>query len=150
MECTALDVMKDGDRVAGILGYWRDTGRFVLFKAKAVIFATGGAGKAWRVTSNSWEYSGDGFGMAYEAGAELMDMEFTQFHPTGMVWPPSVRGTLVTEGVRGDGGILKNSEGRRFMFDYIPERFAAETATARRWETAGLRGTRRLAALPSC
>ncbi len=128
MECTALDVMKDGDRVAGILGYWRDTGRFVLFKAKAVIFATGGAGKAWRVTSNSWEYSGDGFGMAYEAGAELMDMEFTQFHPTGMVWPPSVRGTLVTEGVRGDGGILKNSEGRRFMFDYIPERFAAETA----------------------
>ena len=137
MECTALDIMMDGGRVAGVLGYWRETGRFVLFKSKAVILATGGAGKCWRVTSNSWEYSGDGFGMAYRAGAELMDMEFTQFHPTGMVWPPSVRGTLVTEGVRGDGGILKNKDGTRFMFEYIPERFAPETADsedeASRW-----------------
>ncbi len=146
MECTALDVMLDDGRVSGVLGYWRETGRFVLFKAKAVIFATGGAGKCWRVTSNSWEYSGDGFGMAYRAGAELMDMEFTQFHPTGMVWPPSVRGTLVTEGVRGDGGILKNKDGVRFMFDYIPERFAPETADsedeAARW-LAGDREARR-------
>jgi succinate dehydrogenase / fumarate reductase flavoprotein subunit len=137
MECTALEILKDGERAAGVLGYWREHGRFVLFRARAVILATGGGGKCWRVTSNSWEYTGDGFGMAYDAGAELMDLEFTQFHPTGMVWPPSVRGTLVTEGVRGDGGILKNSEGKRFMFDYIPERFAAETARdedeARRW-----------------
>jgi succinate dehydrogenase / fumarate reductase flavoprotein subunit len=137
MECIGVDLALDGGRVAGMLAYWRDTGRFVLFKAPAVIFATGGAGKAWRVTSNSWEYTGDGFGMAYRAGAELMDMEFNQFHPTGMVWPPSVRGTLVTEGVRGEGGILKNSEGVRFMFDNIPERFAAETADsveeAARW-----------------
>ena len=137
MECTVLDLLKDGDRVVGALGYWRDTGRFVLFKAKAVVLATGGAGKAWRVTSNSWEYTGDGFAMAYLAGAELMDLEFTQFHPTGMVWPPSVRGTLVTEGVRGDGGILKNSEGKRFMFNYISPRFAPETADteeeANRW-----------------
>ena len=128
MECTALQILKDGDRVAGVLAYWRETGRFVVFKTKAVILATGGAGKAWKVTSNSWEYTGDGFHMAYEAGAELMDMEFTQFHPTGMVWPPSVRGILVTEGVRGDGGILLNSEGKRFMFGYIPDRFKAETA----------------------
>ncbi|MGA1779696.1 MAG: fumarate reductase/succinate dehydrogenase flavoprotein subunit, partial [Planctomycetota bacterium] len=137
MECIGVDLALDGGRVAGMLAYWRDTGRFVLFKAPAVIFATGGAGKAWRVTSNSWGYTGDGFGMAYRAGAELMDMEFNQFHPTGMVWPPSVRGTLVTEGVRGEGGILKNSEGVRFMFDNIPERFAAETADsveeAARW-----------------
>ncbi|MCB9895239.1 MAG: fumarate reductase/succinate dehydrogenase flavoprotein subunit [Planctomycetes bacterium] len=137
MECTVLDLLKDGDRVVGALGYWRETGRFVLFKAKAVVLASGGVGKAWRVTSNSWEYTGDGLAMAYLAGAELMDLEFTQFHPTGMVWPPSVRGTLVTEGVRGDGGILKNSEGKRFMFGYIPERFAAETADteeeANRW-----------------
>ena len=128
MECTVLDLLKDGGRVCGAVGYWRDTGRFVLFKAKAVVLATGGAGKAWRITSNSWEYTGDGYAMAYLAGAELLDMEFTQFHPTGMVWPPSVRGTLVTEGVRGDGGILKNSEGKRFMFNYIPPKFAAETA----------------------
>ena len=114
------------DRVAGLLAYWRDTGRFVIFKAKAVILATGGGGKAWRVTSNSWEYTGDGAALAYEAGAELMDMEFTQFHPTGMVWPPSVRGTLVTEGVRGDGGILLNNKGERFMFNYIPKRFAPD------------------------
>ncbi|MGE0430619.1 MAG: fumarate reductase/succinate dehydrogenase flavoprotein subunit [Planctomycetota bacterium] len=128
MECTALDLLKDGDKVAGLVGYWRETGRFVIFRAKAVIFCTGGAGKAWRVTSNSWEYTGDGYAMAYRAGAELMDIEFTQFHPTGMVWPPSVRGILVTEGVRGDGGILKNNQGERFMFKYIPDRFKAETA----------------------
>jgi succinate dehydrogenase / fumarate reductase flavoprotein subunit len=137
MECTGLDLMLDGGRVAGLLAYWRETGRFVLFKARAVILATGGGGKAWRVTSNSWEYSGDGYAMAYEAGAELMDMEFTQFHPTGMVWPPSVRGILVTEGVRGDGGVLLNSKKERFMFNYIPERFASETADteaeANRW-----------------
>src|SRR6478609_4449747 len=128
MECTALGLLKDGDRIAGVCGYWRETGRFVVFRAPAVILATGGAGKAWKVTSNSWEYTGDGYAMAYDAGAELMDIEFTQFHPTGMVWPPSVRGTLVTEGVRGDGGILKNSKGERFMFKYIPAKFAAETA----------------------
>ncbi len=137
MECAALELLKDGDEIAGVLGYWRETGRFVIFRTKAVILATGGGGKAWRVTSNSWEYTGDGAAMAYEAGAELMDLEFTQFHPTGMRWPPSVRGTLVTEGVRGDGGILKNSEGKRFMFDYVPERFAPETADteeeAQRW-----------------
>jgi succinate dehydrogenase / fumarate reductase flavoprotein subunit len=128
MECTALEVLKDGDRVAGLLAYWRETGRFVVFRCKAVIFATGGGGKAWPVTSNSWEYTGDGIAMAYEAGAELMDLEFTQFHPTGMVWPLSVRGILVTEGVRGDGGVLKNNKGERFMFNYISERFAPETA----------------------
>jgi succinate dehydrogenase / fumarate reductase, flavoprotein subunit len=136
-ECTALGLLKDGDRIAGAVCYWRETGRIVVFKTSAVILATGGAGKAWRVTSNSWEYSGDGAAMAYHAGAELMDIEFTQFHPTGMVWPPSVRGTLVTEGVRGDGGVLKNSEGDRFMFKYIPAKFAAETADtieeAERW-----------------
>jgi succinate dehydrogenase / fumarate reductase flavoprotein subunit len=146
MECTALDLLKDGDRVAGVVGYWRETGRFVIFRAKSVVFATGGAGKAWQVTSNSWEYTGDGYAMAYEAGAELMDLEFTQFHPTGMVWPPSVRGILVTEGVRGDGGILKNSEGKRFMFGYIPEKFAKETADteeeANRW-LAGDKNARR-------
>ncbi|MBX3473716.1 MAG: fumarate reductase/succinate dehydrogenase flavoprotein subunit [Planctomycetes bacterium] len=146
MECTALDLMKDGDRVCGALGYWRDTGRFVLFKSKAVILATGGIGKAWRITSNSWEYTGDGLAMAYLAGAELLDLEFTQFHPTGMVWPPSVRGVLVTEGVRGDGGILKNSEGKRFMFGYISPRFAPETADteeeANRW-LAGDKSARR-------
>ena len=111
-----------------MLAYWRETGRFVVFKRKAVILATGGGGKAWRVTSNSWEYTGDGIAMAYDAGAELMDVEFTQFHPTGMVWPLSVRGILVTEGVRGDGGILLNNKGERFMFNYISERFAPETA----------------------
>ena len=128
MECTALSLLKDGERIAGVCAYWRDTGRFVVFRAPAVILATGGAGKAWKVTSNSWEYTGDGSAMAYDAGAELMDIEFTQFHPTGMVWPPSVRGTLVTEGVRGEGGILKNSEGKRFMFNYVPPKFAPETA----------------------
>lgn len=137
MECTALDLLLDDGRVCGLVAYWRETGRFVIFEAKAVIFATGGGGRAWRVTSNSWEYSGDGQAMAYLAGAELMDMEFTQFHPTGMVWPPSVRGTLVTEGVRGEGGILMNNRSERFMFKYIPEKFAPETAAteeeANRW-----------------
>ena len=137
MECTGLDLVLDGDKVSGLVAYWRDTGRFVLFKTKAIILATGGGGKAWKVTSNSWEYTGDGLGMAYRAGAELIDMEFTQFHPTGMVWPPSVRGILVTEGVRGDGGILLNSEGERFMFNYIPKKFSSETADteaeASRW-----------------
>ena len=128
MECTGLDFLKDGDKISGMVGMWRETGRFVVVRAKAAIVATGGGGKGWKITSNSWEYSGDGYGMAYEAGAELMDMEFTQFHPTGMVWPPSVRGTLVTESVRGEGGVLLNSEGKRFMFDNIPDRFAAETA----------------------
>ncbi len=128
MECKAVKLIKDGDAVAGVLCLWKDSGRFMLLKAKAIILATGGAGKMWRVTSNSWEYTGDGAAMAYDAGAELMDIEFVQFHPTGMVWPPSVRGTLVTEGVRGEGGHLRNSEGKRFMFNYVPERFASETA----------------------
>src|SRR6266700_836104 len=137
MECTVTRLLTDGGRVAGAFAYWRETGRLIVFKAKSIVIATGGIGKAWRVTSNSWAYTGDGYAMAYEAGAELMDMEFTQFHPTGMVWPPSVRGILVTEGVRGDGGVLLNSKGDRFMFKYIPERFAPETAAteeeANRW-----------------
>ena len=146
MECSGLDLLKDGDRISGMVAMWRETGQFIIFKAGAVIFATGGGGKAWKITSNSWEYTGDGHAMAYEAGAELIDMEFTQFHPTGMVWPPSVRGTLVTEGVRGEGGILVNSEGHRFMFENIPERFASETADteeeASRW-LAGDKDARR-------
>ncbi|MBN4080745.1 fumarate reductase/succinate dehydrogenase flavoprotein subunit [Caldithrix abyssi] len=146
MECTALDLLKDGERISGMVAMWRESGEFIIFRSKALILATGGGGKAWKITSNSWEYTGDGYGMAYEAGAELMDMEFTQFHPTGMVWPPSVRGTLVTEGVRGEGGILVNSEKRRFMYDNIPERFAAETADteeeAARW-LAGDKDARR-------
>ena len=137
MECTGLDLLIDDGRTAGLFAYFRETGRFAVFRAKAVILATGGGGKAWRVTSNSWEYTGDGFAMAYEAGAELMDLEFTQFHPTGMVWPPSVRGILVTEGVRGDGVVLLNKTGERFMFNYVPEKFAPETAAteeeANRW-----------------
>ncbi len=140
MECTGLDFLKDGDKISGMVGMWRETGRFVVFRAKAAIVATGGGGKGWKITSNSWEYSGDGYGMAYEAGAELMDMEFTQFHPTGMVWPPSVRGTLVTESVRGEGGVLLNSEGKRFMFDNIPDRFAAETADTEEEATQWLAG----------
>src|SRR5437879_4713003 len=128
MECTITRLLKDGDRVVGAVGYWRESGRVVVFKAKAVILATGGIGKAWKITSNSWEYTGDGHSLALWAGADLIDMEFVQFHPTGMVWPPGVRGLLVTEGVRGDGGTLKNSQGKRFMFDYIPEFFRADTA----------------------
>src|SRR5262247_2432430 len=128
MECKVERLLKDGDRVVGAFGYWRNTGQFVLFKAKAVVLATGGIGKAWRVTSNSWEYTGDGHAMALWAGADLIDMEFVQFHPTGMVWPPSVCGILVTEGVRGDGGVLKNNQGRRFMFDDIPDNYRPQTA----------------------
>jgi succinate dehydrogenase / fumarate reductase, flavoprotein subunit len=128
MEHTITTLLKDGDRIAGAFGYDREKGRFVVFEAPAVVLATGGIGKSWKVTSNSWEYTGDGHALALRAGATLVNMEFVQFHPTGMVWPPSVRGILVTEGVRGDGGVLRNSEGRRFMFDYIPEFFKAETA----------------------
>ncbi len=132
MELTVTDIFKDtsggGDRVAGAFGYWRETGRFVVFDAPAVVLATGGIGKSYQVTSNSWEYTGDGHALAMKTGASLINMEFVQFHPTGMVWPPSVKGILVTESVRGDGGALKNSEGDRFMFDYIPEYFKAETA----------------------
>jgi succinate dehydrogenase / fumarate reductase, flavoprotein subunit len=128
MECKVERLLKDGERVAGAFGYWRHTGKFVLFKAKAIVLATGGIGKMYQITSNSWEYTGDGHAMALGAGADLIDMEFVQFHPTGMVWPPSVRGILVTEGVRGDGGTLRNNRGERFMFRYIPEFFKAETA----------------------
>jgi succinate dehydrogenase / fumarate reductase flavoprotein subunit len=128
MEVTVVSLLKDGDRVVGCLAYEREHGRFRVFKAKAVILATGGVGRAYKITSNSWEGTGDGHSLAYHAGAELIDMEFMQFHPTGMVWPPSVRGILVTEGVRGEGGILKNSEGRRFMFDDIPDNYKDQTA----------------------
>ncbi len=126
----ALLTSQDGDgvRITGAFGYEREKGRFKIFKAKAVVLATGGVGKAYKITSNSWEYTGDGHALAYDAGAELIDMEFVQFHPTGMVWPPSVRGILVTEGVRGEGGILKNSEGNRFMFEDIPELYRDQTA----------------------
>jgi succinate dehydrogenase / fumarate reductase flavoprotein subunit len=128
MECTIVALLKDGNRVSGALGYDRERGRFKLFAANAVVLATGGIGRAFSVTSNSWEYTGDGHALAYNAGAALQDMEFVQFHPTGMVWPPSVRGILVTEGVRGEGGILVNREGRRFMFDDIPENYRNQTA----------------------
>ncbi len=128
MEHTVLSLLKDGDRVVGAFGYERERGRFKIFRAKAVVLATGGIGRAYKITSNSWEYTGDGHTLAYEAGADLIDMEFVQFHPTGMVWPPSVMGILVTEGVRGEGGILTNKEGRRFMFDAIPENYRAQTA----------------------
>jgi succinate dehydrogenase / fumarate reductase flavoprotein subunit len=128
MEHTILSLLKDGDRVVGAFGYERERGRFKIFSAKAIVLATGGIGRAYKITSNSWEYTGDGHSLAYDAGAELIDMEFVQFHPTGMVWPPSVSGILVTEGVRGDGGILTNKEGRRFMFDDIPASYKAQTA----------------------
>ncbi|PWN04992.1 fumarate reductase/succinate dehydrogenase flavoprotein subunit [Nocardioides silvaticus] len=133
MECTVTDLLKaptdsGADRIAGAFGYWRETGRFIVFETPAVVLATGGFGKAWKVTSNSWEYTGDGHALALRAGATLINMECVQFHPTGMVWPPSVKGLLVTESVRGDGGVLKNSEGERFMFNHIPEYFRAETA----------------------
>jgi succinate dehydrogenase / fumarate reductase flavoprotein subunit len=127
MECAITRLLKDGDRIAGAFGYWRETGRFVVFKAKSVVIATGGIGKAWRITSNSWEYTGDGMALAYDAGAELMDMEFVQFHPTGMVWPPGVQGILVTEAVRGEGGILQNKDGERFMQRYDPEKMELST-----------------------
>jgi succinate dehydrogenase / fumarate reductase flavoprotein subunit len=137
MECTITRLLKDGERITGALGYWRETGRFVVFRCKAVVIATGGIGKAYRVTSNSWEYTGDGQSLAIEAGADLIDMEFVQFHPTGMVWPPGVMGLLVTEGVRGEGGILRNKDGERFMWKYLPEarrhEYAETEEEARRW-----------------
>jgi succinate dehydrogenase / fumarate reductase flavoprotein subunit len=128
MECTVVRLIKDGERVVGAFGYDRERGRFRVFRAKAIVLATGGIGRAYKITSNSWEYTGDGHALAYHAGADLMDMEFVQFHPTGMVWPPSVRGILVTEGVRGEGGVLRNSEGKRFMFDDIPDNYKSQTA----------------------
>jgi succinate dehydrogenase / fumarate reductase flavoprotein subunit len=142
MECAITKLFKDGDRIAGAFAYRRQDGAFLDFRAKAVVIATGGVGKAWQITSNSWEYSGDGQGLAYEAGAELIDMEFVQFHPTGMVWPPGVMGLLVTEGVRGEGGILRNSQGERFMWKYLPEarrnEYAADEEEARRWVEAAV------------
>jgi succinate dehydrogenase / fumarate reductase flavoprotein subunit len=128
MECTITCLLKDDGSVVGAFGYERERGRFKVFRARTVVLATGGVGRAYKITSNSWEYTGDGHTLAYDAGAELVDMEFMQFHPTGMVWPPSVRGILVTEGVRGEGGVLRNSLGRRFMFDDIPEAYRSQTA----------------------
>ncbi len=130
MEMTVVSLLKTSGRISGVIGYDRERGRMHVWKAKAVILATGGIGKAFRITSNSWEGTGDGHSLAYHAGAELMDMEFVQFHPTGMVWPPSVRGILVTEGVRGEGGVLRNSEGKRFMFDEVPEAYRNQVATS--------------------
>jgi len=127
MECTITRLLKDGDRIAGAFGYWREQGRFVVFRAKSVIICTGGIGKAWKITSNSWEYTGDGMALAYDAGADLMDMEFVQFHPTGMVWPPGVQGILVTEAVRGEGGVLRNKDGERFMERYDPKKMELST-----------------------
>ena len=146
MECTIRCMLKDGERVTGCFGYDRESGRFLVFEAKAVVIATGGIGRCWEITSNSWEYTADGHAMALWAGADLIDMEFVQFHPTGMVWPPSVKGTLITEGVRGEGGVLLNGDGKRFMFDNIPEMFSGEYAEseeeASRWVTAVVAGER--------
>jgi succinate dehydrogenase flavoprotein subunit len=143
MECTIVRLFAGGGRIAGALGYFRETGRFVLFRAPAIVLATGGIGKAWQITSNSWEYTGDGHALAYEAGAELIDMEFMQFHPTGMVWPPSVRGILVTEGVRGEGGVLRNSAGERFMFRYMPDMFKGDFAETEAESDAWVKGERK-------
>ena len=144
MECTLTRLLKDGDRIAGALAYQRGDGSLLLFKAKAIVLCTGGVGKAWKITSNSWEYTADGQALAYEAGAELIDMEFVQFHPTGMVWPPGVMGLLVTEGVRGEGGIMRNAQGERFMWKYLPEarrhEYAADENEARRWVEAAVEG----------
>ena len=129
MEHTVIELILDGGRAAGVLAYDRERGRFHVFNAKAIVLATGGVGRAYKITSNSWEDTGDGHALAYRAGAELIDMEFIQFHPTGMVWPPSVKGILVTEGVRGEGGVLRNSEGSRFMFDDIPDNYKPQTAS---------------------
>ncbi|MGC4803651.1 fumarate reductase/succinate dehydrogenase flavoprotein subunit [Micromonospora sp. DT233] len=138
-ETTITELLLDGDRVAGAFGYYRESGEFILFEAPAVVLATGGVGRSYKVTSNSWEYTGDGHALALRAGATLINMEFLQFHPTGMVWPPSVKGILVTESVRGDGGVLKNSDGKRFMFDYVPDVFRKQYAEteeeADRWYT---------------
>ena len=140
MECTTTDLLTDGGRITGAFGYWRTTGDVVVFPAKAVILATGGIGRAYQITSNSWEYSGDGLALAYRAGAQLIDMEFVQFHPTGMVWPPGVRGLLVTEAVRGEGGILRNRDGERFMWTYLPDdrrhEYAESDEEASRWVEA--------------
>src|SRR5213082_704349 len=143
MECTIVSLLKDGNRVAGAIGYDRERGRFKLFAAKAVVLATGGIGRAFSVTSNSWEYTGDGHALAYNAGAALQDMEFVQFHPTGMVWPPSVRGILVTEGVRGEGGVLKNAAGERFMFRYMPDMFKGDFAETEAEADAWVKGERK-------
>jgi succinate dehydrogenase / fumarate reductase flavoprotein subunit len=143
MECTIVRLFVVGGRIAGALGYFRETGRFVLFKSSAIVLATGGIGKAWQITSNSWEYTGDGHALAYGAGAELIDMEFVQFHPTGMVWPPSVRGILVTEGVRGEGGVLKNNKGERFMFRYMPDMFKGDYAETEAESDAWVKGDRK-------
>src|SRR3954451_22266991 len=152
MECTIRWILKDGDRVSGCFGYQRESGRFVVFKAKAVVLATGGIGRAWEITSNSWEYTADGHAMAMWAGADLIDMEFIQFHPTGMVWPPSVRGTLITEGVRGEGGVLLNGKRERFMFHYVPEMFKGEFAEteeeANTWMSQTIAGERPTARRP--
>jgi len=146
MECTMRWILKDAGHVSGCFGYWRESGRFVVFRAAAIVLATGGIGRCWEINSNSWEYTADGHAMALWAGADLIDMEFVQFHPTGMVWPPSVRGTLITEGVRGEGGVLKNSAGKRFMFDNIPDSYRAEFAEneeeANRWVDAVVAGRR--------
>src|SRR5216117_1324850 len=128
MEICIVTLLKDGERVVGAFGYDRERGRFKVFRAKAVVLATGGIGKAYKITSNSWDCTGDGHSLAYHAGAALIDMEYVQFHPTGMVWPPSVAGMLVTEGVRGEGGILTNGDGKRFMFDFIPDNYKTQTA----------------------
>jgi len=144
MECTVTKLLLDGGRIGGAFGYWRADGRFVTFTCRAAVLATGGIGKAFRITSNSWEYTADGQALALEAGAELIDLEFVQFHPTGMVWPPGVMGILVTEAVRGEGGILRNSQGERFMWKYLPEarrnEYAADEAEARRWLDAAVEG----------
>jgi succinate dehydrogenase / fumarate reductase flavoprotein subunit len=129
MEYTIVALLKDGDRVAGAFGYDRERGRFKIFKARAVVLATGGLGRAYKITTNSWEGTGDGVSLAYHAGAELLDMEFIQFHPTGMVWPPSVQGLLITEAVRGEGGVLRNKDGKRFMYDDIPDNYKSQTST---------------------
>src|ERR1700733_7489027 len=152
MECTVTNLIKDGGRISGAFAYWRESGRFIVFEAPAVILATGGIGKSWKVTSNSWEYTGDGHALALRTGATLVNMEFVQFHPTGMVWPPSVRGLLVTESVRGDGGVLRNSDGKRFMYNYIPEFFKAETSDSEeegdRWYTDKVNNRRPAELLP--
>jgi succinate dehydrogenase / fumarate reductase flavoprotein subunit len=149
MECTVLSLLLDSGRVVGACGYDREKGLFHLWQAKAVVLATGGIGRAYKITSNSWEYTGDGLALAYHAGAELQEMEFVQFHPTGMVWPISVRGILVTEGVRGEGGVLRNSEGRRFMFDEIPDLYKDQTADKKRKDGATRRATEMPAGHPN-
>src|SRR5438552_18211101 len=145
MERTILTLLKQSGRVVGAFGYDRERGRFLVFRAKAIVLATGGIGRAYKITSNSWEYWGDGQALAYLAGAELIDMEFVQFHPTGMVWPPGVRGLLVTEAVRGEGGILRNKDGERFMWKYLPEdrrnEYASTDEEASRWVEAQSAGT---------